>query len=38
MIDGKLMYRDVNHLTYDGDLLLGSKFAAEQAARASRRP
>ncbi|WP_426192751.1 acyltransferase family protein [Massilia sp. DWR3-1-1] len=38
MIDGKLMYRDVNHLTYDGDLLLGSKFAAEQAARAARRP
>lgn len=36
MIDGRLMYRDVNHLTYDGDLYIGSKFADEQAARANR--
>lgn len=33
MIDKKLMYRDTHHLTYDGDLYIGTKFAAEQDAR-----
>ncbi|MES2900674.1 MAG: acyltransferase family protein [Pseudomonadota bacterium] len=28
MIDGRLMYRDTNHLSYDGDLYIGAKFAA----------
>lgn len=32
MIDQKLMYRDTNHLTYDGDLYIGTKFAEEQKA------
>jgi hypothetical protein len=27
MLDGKLMYRDDNHLSYDGDLYIGTKFA-----------
>ena len=27
MVDGRLMYRDTNHLSYDGDLLVGSQFA-----------
>jgi hypothetical protein len=27
MIDGRLMYRDDNHLSYDGDLRVGSYFA-----------
>ncbi|KFC67796.1 acyltransferase family protein [Massilia sp. LC238] len=27
MIDGRLMYRDTNHLSYDGDLLVGRHFA-----------
>jgi hypothetical protein len=27
MIDGRLMYRDNNHLSYDGDLRVGSYFA-----------
>jgi len=27
MIDGRLMYRDNNHLSYDGDLYIGKKFA-----------
>ena len=35
MIDGKLMYRDSHHLTYDGDLYIGAKFAEEQRARAA---
>lgn len=32
MIDGRLMYRDTNHLSYDGDLRVGSWFSrwAEQ--------
>jgi hypothetical protein len=32
MIDGRLMYRDNNHLSYDGDLRVGSYFVrwAEQ--------
>jgi peptidoglycan/LPS O-acetylase OafA/YrhL len=27
MVDGRLMYRDNNHLSYDGDLLIGKHFA-----------
>lgn len=27
MIDGRLMYRDTNHLSYDGDLRVGRHFA-----------
>ncbi len=27
MIDGRLMYRDANHLSHDGDLLVGRHFA-----------
>jgi peptidoglycan/LPS O-acetylase OafA/YrhL len=27
MIDGRLMYRDANHLSYDGDLRVGRHFA-----------
>jgi hypothetical protein len=38
MIDGKLMYRDSHHLTYDGDLYIGEKFAEEQRARAQKAP
>ena len=38
MIDGKLMYRDSHHLTYDGDLYIGKKFAEEQRARAQKTP
>lgn len=38
MLDGKLMYRDVSHLTYDGDLYMGSKFAQEQEARRASKP
>lgn len=37
MIDGKLMYRDISHLTYEGDLYIGAKFAEEQKARAAAR-
>jgi len=33
MVGDKLMYRDTNHLTYDGDLYIGAKFAEEQAAK-----
>jgi peptidoglycan/LPS O-acetylase OafA/YrhL len=32
IIDGKLMYRDTNHLSYDGDLYIGQQFAREQLA------
>lgn len=28
MIDGRLMYRDTNHLSYDGDLRVGKAYAA----------
>ena len=28
MVDGRLMYRDDNHLSYGGDLLIGRHFAA----------
>jgi hypothetical protein len=37
MIDGRLMYRDPNHLSYDGDLRVGSFFsrwAAQQSGAA----
>ena len=32
MIDGRLMYRDNNHLSYDGDLLVGKHFAQRHGA------
>ena len=32
-LDDKLLYRDNNHLTYDGDLYVGARFAEEQKAR-----
>ena len=32
MIDRALMYRDNNHLSYEGDLYVGAKFAEEQDA------
>lgn len=32
MIDGALMYRDTHHLSYEGDLYIGRKFAEEQKA------
>jgi len=35
--DNKLLYRDTNHLSYDGDLYVGAKFAEEQQARALQR-
>ena len=31
MIDGRLMYRDKHHLSYDGDLYVGAAFAASHA-------
>lgn len=34
MKNGRLMYRDTNHLSYDGDLLIGRQFAARPAYRA----
>ncbi|MEX5745135.1 acyltransferase family protein [Massilia sp. X63] len=34
MIDGRLMYRDANHLSYEGDLLVGSHFAEWMRQRA----
>jgi len=33
MIDGRLMYRDQDHLSYEGDLLIGLQFAARPAYR-----
>lgn len=33
MKDGRLLYRDDDHLSYGGDLYLGEKFAEEQRAR-----
>ena len=33
MIDRALMYRDNNHLSYEGDLYVGARFAEEQKAR-----
>ena len=35
MIDDKLMYRDISHLTYEGDLYIGAKFAQEQKLKAA---
>jgi len=35
MIDDKLMYRDISHLTYEGDLYIGAKFAEEQQLKAA---
>ncbi len=32
MLDGQLLYRDTNHLSYEGDLYIGARFAQEQAA------
>jgi len=32
MLGDKLMYRDTQHLSYDGDLYMGQKFAAQRAA------
>jgi hypothetical protein len=31
MIHGRLMYRDSNHLSHDGDLLVGALFAKRLA-------
>ncbi|MGI4842269.1 MAG: acyltransferase family protein [Janthinobacterium lividum] len=36
MIDGRLMYRDANHLSYDGDLLIGRHFARRPQRAAAR--
>jgi peptidoglycan/LPS O-acetylase OafA/YrhL len=33
MIDGRLVYRDNNHLSYHGDLLVGQQFAARNKAQ-----
>lgn len=35
MKDGDLLYRDDNHLSYEGDLYIGSKFSEWHAARAA---
>jgi peptidoglycan/LPS O-acetylase OafA/YrhL len=34
-VDGTLLYRDNNHLSYDGDLRVGAAFAAAQASHLS---
>jgi hypothetical protein len=34
MIDGRLMYRDKDHLSYDGDLRVGALFARRPAHQA----
>lgn len=36
MVDGRLMYRDTNHLSYEGDLLVGRRFAAWMKAQEKR--
>ncbi|MGZ8289115.1 MAG: acyltransferase family protein [Telluria sp.] len=36
MIDGQLLYRDKDHLSYEGDLFIGKKFAEQQASKAAR--
>lgn len=36
LIDRQLMYRDTNHLSYEGDLYIGEKFAEEQDALGKR--
>ncbi|MDP3670189.1 MAG: acyltransferase family protein [Telluria sp.] len=33
MKDGRLMYRDTNHLSYEGDLFIGAAFSAWQRAQ-----
>ena len=33
MKDGNMLYRDKDHLSYEGDLYIGKKFAEEQAAK-----
>jgi hypothetical protein len=33
MKDGRLLYRDMTHLTYSGDLYIGEKFSEEQRRR-----
>jgi peptidoglycan/LPS O-acetylase OafA/YrhL len=33
MKDGQLLYRDKDHLSYDGDLYIGKKFAEQQEAK-----
>lgn len=40
-LDGKLLYRDLHHLSYDGDLYIGEKFAQKQhsiRAKAGQKP
>ncbi|RJG09407.1 acyltransferase family protein [Massilia cavernae] len=37
MKDGELLFRDKDHLSYEGDLFIGKKFAEEQALKAARR-
>jgi hypothetical protein len=37
MVDGRLMYRDNNHLSYQGDLFIGKHFAAWRQERAQHR-
>jgi hypothetical protein len=36
MMDGRLMYRDRDHLSYDGDLLVGRRYAAWRRALGER--
>lgn len=36
MKDGSLLYRDANHLSYEGDLYIGMKFAEWQALRGAK--
>jgi peptidoglycan/LPS O-acetylase OafA/YrhL len=38
MKDGKLLYRDKNHLSYEGDLYIGKKFAEWQALGGAKQP
>ena len=37
MKDGELLYRDKDHLSYEGDLYIGKKFAEWQALRGAKR-
>ncbi|QOY94046.1 acyltransferase [Massilia sp. UMI-21] len=37
MLDGRLMYRDTNHLSYDGDLRVGAHYAAWMRQRTAQR-
>jgi hypothetical protein len=36
MKDGSLLYRDKDHLSYEGDLYIGKNFAEQQALRGAR--